>query len=63
MGVRMASIFALAKEFTEIPLNEIEKLLDSDYYEIRIGAVGIMDLRQETKRFQQIIVRSFTNSI
>jgi 3-methyladenine DNA glycosylase AlkD len=42
IGVRMGSIFALAKEFVEMPLTEIEKLLDSDIHESRVGALSIM---------------------
>jgi hypothetical protein len=43
MGVRMGKIFALAKEFMEMPPNEIEKLLESPIHEVRVGAVSIMD--------------------
>jgi 3-methyladenine DNA glycosylase AlkD len=42
IGVRMGSIFALAKEFAEMPPAEIEKLLDSDIHEYRVGALSIM---------------------
>ena len=45
LGVRMANIFALAKQFNQMPLNEIKKLLESDYYEARMGAVSIMDFQ------------------
>lgn len=44
-GVRMANIFALAKQFTQMPLTEIKKLLESEYYEARMGAVSIMDFQ------------------
>src|SRR5688572_5778504 len=49
-GVRMASIFQLAKEFSEMPLAEIEGLLKSDYYEARMGAVSIMDFQARDKK-------------
>lgn len=42
IGVRMGSIFALAKEFAEMPPTEIETLLDSDVHESRVGALSIM---------------------
>ena len=42
IGVRMGSIFALAKEFVELPLKDIEKLLDSDIHEYRVGALSVM---------------------
>lgn len=50
LGVRMANIFTLAKQFTQMPLNEIEKLLESDYYEARMGAVSIMDFQARDKK-------------
>lgn len=43
MGVRMGNLFALAKEFAEMPIREIEKLLESPYHEARAGAISIMD--------------------
>lgn len=50
LGVRMSSIFALAKQFIQMPLNEIEKLLESAYYEARMGAVSIMDFQARDKK-------------
>jgi 3-methyladenine DNA glycosylase AlkD len=49
-GIRMAKIFALSKQFAQMPLNEIEKLLESDYYEARMGAVSIMDFQARNKK-------------
>ncbi|MCZ4245304.1 DNA alkylation repair protein [Pedobacter punctiformis] len=49
-GVRMSNIFALAKQFMQMPLNEIEKLLESDYYEARMAAVSIMDFQARDKK-------------
>ncbi len=43
IGVRMGSIFALAKEFApDMPLKDIEALLDSDIHESRVGALSVM---------------------
>lgn len=42
IGVRMGSIFDLAKEFVAMPVAEIETLLDSDIHEMRVGALSIM---------------------
>ena len=42
IGVRMGSIFALAKEFVDMPVAEIEILLDNDIHESRVGALSIM---------------------
>ncbi len=50
LGVRMSGIFALAKQFKALPLGEIEKLLASDYYEARMGAVSIMDFQARDKK-------------
>jgi 3-methyladenine DNA glycosylase AlkD len=43
IGVRMGQIFALAKEFIEMPPGEIEELLESPVHEVRAGALSIMD--------------------
>lgn len=43
VGVRMGDVFALAKEFVEMPIDEIEQLLDSPIHEVRAGALSIMD--------------------
>ena len=42
IGVRMGQVFALAKKFKEMPVDEIEKLLDSPIHEARAGALSIM---------------------
>lgn len=42
IGVRMGLIFALAKEFIDMPPVEIEKLLRSPIHEMRVGACSIM---------------------
>ena len=51
--VRMAYIFALAKKFMQLPLKEIEKLLNNDYYEARVGAVSIMDFKARDKKITE----------
>ncbi len=47
--IAMGRIFALAKEFMEMPPAEIEKLLDSKHHAMRVGAVSIMDWRARAK--------------
>lgn len=42
IGVRMGTVFALAKEFIDMPLDEIEELLDSPIHEARAGALSLM---------------------
>lgn len=48
-GIQMQTVFQTAKQFTDMPLNEIEKLLESPYYEVRMGAVSIMDFQAKQK--------------
>ena len=42
IGVRMGTVFALAKQFVDMNLDQIEALLESDIHEARAGAVSIM---------------------
>ena len=50
LGVRMGQVFALAKEFMDMPLDEVEKLLESLVHEARVGAVSIMDFQARSKK-------------
>ena len=50
LGVRMGQVFALAKEFIDMPLDEVEKLLESSIHEARVGAVSIMDFQARSKK-------------
>lgn len=43
IGVRMGQVFELAKTFIDMPVEEIDKLLDSPIHEVRAGALSIMD--------------------
>lgn len=49
LGVRFGKIFLIAKQFTGISLAEIEWLLENPYYEVRMGAVSIMDFQARSK--------------
>ncbi|MES2332586.1 MAG: DNA alkylation repair protein [Bacteroidota bacterium] len=51
-GIRMAELFSLANSFTQMPLQEIEKLLDHKSYDTRMGAVCIMDFQARDKKIQ-----------
>ena len=42
IGVRMGDVFRLSDAFKEMPLSEIERLLESPIHEARAGAVKIM---------------------
>jgi 3-methyladenine DNA glycosylase AlkD len=50
IGVRMGQLFALAKEFIEMPPGEIEKLLESPIHEVRAGALSIMGKQARSKK-------------
>jgi len=53
LGVRMGQVFALAKEFMDTPLDEVEKMLESPIHEMRVGAVSIMDFQARGKKTTQ----------
>jgi 3-methyladenine DNA glycosylase AlkD len=53
LGVRIGRIFPVAKQFVEMPLADVERLLDSPYYEVRMGAVSIMDFQARAKRLSE----------
>jgi 3-methyladenine DNA glycosylase AlkD len=50
LGVRMGQVFALAKEYMNMPLEEVEKMLESPIHEMRVGAVSIMDFQARHKK-------------
>lgn len=50
LGVRFGSIFEVAKRFMSMPLSEVELLLESPYYEVRMAGVSIMDFQARAKR-------------
>ena len=49
-GVKFGDVFKTAKRFKSMAIEEIEKLLESKYYEIRMGAVSIMDYQAKDKK-------------
>ena len=55
----MGNLFALAKEFTGMPIKEIEKLLESPIHEVRAGAVSIMDKESRTKKITEVRLKEF----
>jgi 3-methyladenine DNA glycosylase AlkD len=42
IGIRMGSIFRVAKEFVYMPVEQIENVMESPIHEIRTGAMSIM---------------------
>lgn len=59
MGVKMGQLFALAKEFNGMPVNEIEKLLESPIHEVRAGGVSIMDKESRSKKITESRKKGF----
>ncbi|GEN70513.1 DNA alkylation repair protein [Chryseobacterium lathyri] len=49
-GVKFGDVFKTAEEFSALPLKEINKLLDNDFYEVRMGAVSIMSFQAGNKK-------------
>lgn len=50
IGVQMGKVFSLAREFMNMELSEVERLLDSNIHEARAGAVSIMDFQARDKK-------------
>ncbi|SFN22328.1 3-methyladenine DNA glycosylase AlkD [Chryseobacterium oleae] len=52
-GVKFGDVFTTAKEFSSMSLKEINILLDNDFYEVRMGAVSIMDFQAGNKKMSE----------
>lgn len=50
LGVRMKTTFDLARASAAMPLDEVERLLERDHYEARIGAVSILDFKARSPK-------------
>ncbi|WP_051664126.1 DNA alkylation repair protein [Dyadobacter crusticola] len=50
MGVRMGTIFTLAKAYLGLPLTEIEVLLQNPVHEVRTGALSIINQQARLKK-------------
>lgn len=59
MGVKMGQLFALAIAFNGMPINEIEKLLESPVHEVRAGGVSIMDKESRSKKITEARLKEF----
>lgn len=49
IGVRMGTVFDIAKSNERMPLSEVDRLLDTDAYEMRMVAVSILDFQARAK--------------
>ena len=54
IGVRMGQLFTLAKEFIQMPVQDLEQLLESPVHEMRAGAVSIMDKAARNKKTSHV---------
>ena len=63
IGVRMGTVFELAKAFIAMPLDEIETLMESDVHEARAGAMSIMakqyNLKRQTEAHREALYRLY----
>src|SRR6187551_3527913 len=59
IGIKMGTLFALAKEFGEMPIGEIEELLENPVHEVRAGAVSIMDKASRNKKIAPERLKNF----
>ena len=50
LGVRMGTLFAIAKRHTAMPLSEVERLLAHPAYEPRLAAFCVLDFKARRKR-------------
>lgn len=59
MGVKMGQLFELAKEFGDMPIDEIEKLLENEIHEVRAGGISIMDKASRSKKITAERLKDF----
>ena len=50
LGVSIGKIFPVAKRYTDLSLADVEQLLESPFYEVRMGGVSIMDFQARAKK-------------
>ena len=50
IGVRMGTVFDIAKANSRMPLAEVDRLFESDAYEMRMVAVSVLDFAARAKK-------------
>lgn len=50
MGVSIGKVFPIAKHFADLPLTEVEALLEDTRYEVRMAAVSILDFKARDRK-------------
>ncbi|WP_277209502.1 DNA alkylation repair protein [Isoptericola croceus] len=53
LGVRMGTLFDVAKRYTDLPLPEVDRLLDVEEYEPRLAAFCVLDFFVRRSRVTQ----------
>ncbi|MBA4852977.1 DNA alkylation repair protein [Emticicia sp. BO119] len=59
IGVKMGQLFSLAQSYVNMPVAEIEKLLESPIHEVRAGAISIMDKASREKKIKEERLKEF----
>ena len=50
LGLGIGKVFPIAKGFVGLPLDQVERLLESPYYEARVAAAAILDFKARAPR-------------
>jgi 3-methyladenine DNA glycosylase AlkD len=53
LGVKFGDLFSTAKEFKDLPLEEISQLMRSKFYEVRMGGMSILDFKARNKKLSE----------
>lgn len=54
LGISIGTIFPIAKSFTALPLDQVERLLESPHYEARMAAAAILDFKARAPRITSV---------
>lgn len=53
IGIRMGTIFNIARKYGDLPIKEIEKLMESPVHEYRVAGISIMDKLSRVKKIPE----------
>ena len=54
LGVKFGDVFSTAKQFSALPLKELGKLMKSKYYEVKMGAISVLDFQARDKKLSEV---------
>ncbi|MEI2721960.1 MAG: DNA alkylation repair protein [Gemmatimonadales bacterium] len=64
LGIRMGQVFALAKEFMDMPTwTKWKRCLKVPFHEMRVGAVSIMDFQARSKKTTEVRRKELFNLV